>query len=202
VDQVLHARLVCLDDKLDETLKDLEIELSDHEQTVGRAPENTICVQHRKVSRNHARIFPSHGGWAIEDLDSINGIFVNEERVTRTRLGHGDIIRLGPIPFRYEQDQPTLTYTSDIGASSLQDREITTVMGQNGAGSNAHSYIRSSKAQPNKVSARSERAPRSKENKAAHTLRDRHVLLRYTFATLIALGFVVLTYSLLTRFLG
>lgn len=39
-------------------------------------------------------------------MQSANGVFVNEERVTRARLGHGDIVRLGPVPFRFEFDRP------------------------------------------------------------------------------------------------
>lgn len=199
---MLHARLVCLDDKLDDTLKDLEIELSDHEQTVGRAPGNTVCVQHRKISRNHARIFPSPAGWMIEDLDSINGVFVNEERVTRISLGHGDIIRLGPIPFRYELDHPTLTYTSDIGASSFQGPETTTHLRQNGTASRSQPSMRPTNARPNKERARSEQVSGLKENKPFRTLIPRRLSLRYVGGALIASGVVALTYYVLTRFIG
>lgn len=100
------ARLICLDDLLEDSLKGLEIQLVDSEQTIGRGPQNTVSLLYKKISRQHARIYPKNGVWEIEDLHSANGVFVNEERVTRSRLGHGDIVRLGPIPFRYQLERP------------------------------------------------------------------------------------------------
>jgi pSer/pThr/pTyr-binding forkhead associated (FHA) protein len=105
-EQTPPARLICLDDLFEDTLKNLEIALTDGEQTIGRAPQNSICLVYKKISRQHARIYPNSGSWEIEDLQSANGVFVNEERVTRSRLGHGDIVRLGPVPFRFELERP------------------------------------------------------------------------------------------------
>ncbi|MGC1951830.1 MAG: FHA domain-containing protein [Gammaproteobacteria bacterium] len=105
-EQTPPARLICLDDLLEDTLKNLEIALTDGEQTIGRAAQNSICLVYKKISRQHARIYPHNGSWEIEDLQSANGVFVNEQRVTRSRLGHGDIVRLGPVPFRFELERP------------------------------------------------------------------------------------------------
>lgn len=99
------ARLICLDDLFEDTLKDLEITLTEGEQTIGRGAQNSICLVYKKISRQHARFYPSGGSWEIEDLQSANGVFVNEERVTHSRLGHGDIVRLGPVPFRFELER-------------------------------------------------------------------------------------------------
>lgn len=104
--QTPAARLICLDDLFEDGLKDLEIALIDGERTIGRAAQNSVCLPYKKISRQHARIYPRGGSWEIEDLHSANGLFVNEERVTRSRLGHGDIVRLGPVPFRFELEQP------------------------------------------------------------------------------------------------
>ncbi|PJF41112.1 MAG: FHA domain-containing protein [Chloroflexi bacterium] len=54
------------------------------------------------VSRRHALIKPSDGGYAIEDLDSTNGTWVNEQRIphdTPQPLRSGDQIRLGHLIF-------------------------------------------------------------------------------------------------------
>jgi hypothetical protein len=104
--QTPPARLICLDDLFEDTLKDLEISLTEGEQTIGRGSQNSVCLVYKKISRHHARLYPSGGSWEIEDLHSANGVFVNEERVTRSRLGHGDIVRLGPVPFRFHLERP------------------------------------------------------------------------------------------------
>jgi FHA domain/Domain of unknown function (DUF4388) len=72
--------------------------LLDSEQTIGRAPGNSIVVPDGSVSSNHARIVRSPEGFVLEDLQSRNGTFVNGERVEGKRLlADGDLIRLGKI---------------------------------------------------------------------------------------------------------
>jgi hypothetical protein len=117
-EQTPAARLICLDDLFEESLKNLEIALTDGEQTIGRAPQNSICLAYKKISRQHARISPRGGSWEIEDLQSANGVFVNEERITRSRLGHGDIVRLGPVPFRFELERPALPEETQTPSSA------------------------------------------------------------------------------------
>jgi hypothetical protein len=72
--------------------------LLDAEQTIGRAPTNSIVVPDGSVSSTHARIVRSPEGFFLEDLQSRNGTFVNGERVEARRLlADGDLIRLGKI---------------------------------------------------------------------------------------------------------
>lgn len=72
--------------------------LLDAEQTIGRAPSNSICIPDGSVSSSHARILRSAEGFVLEDLQSRNGTFVNGERVEGKRLlTDGDLIRLGKI---------------------------------------------------------------------------------------------------------
>jgi pSer/pThr/pTyr-binding forkhead associated (FHA) protein len=68
--------------------------------TVGRKEGNTIRLTERNVSREHARIRRSNGAipghYALEDLHSYNGVFVNGMRVnTPHELQHGDLIQIG-----------------------------------------------------------------------------------------------------------
>jgi pSer/pThr/pTyr-binding forkhead associated (FHA) protein len=69
--------------------------------TIGREPGNDIRIRSRFVSRRHARIVSSEDGAYIEDLDSRNGVIVNEEAVARRRLQSGDFIRIGRLQLRY-----------------------------------------------------------------------------------------------------
>lgn len=72
--------------------------LLEAEQTIGRAPTNQICLPDGSVSSVHARIVRTAEGFAVEDLQSRNGTFVNGEKVDGKRsLADGDLIRLGKI---------------------------------------------------------------------------------------------------------
>jgi pSer/pThr/pTyr-binding forkhead associated (FHA) protein len=62
---------------------------------VGRSPDNEIDVESPFVSRRHAQIVSDQTGSTIEDLNSTNGIFVNDKRVKKHRLRDGDIVAIG-----------------------------------------------------------------------------------------------------------
>ena len=68
----------------------------DREFTVGRAADNAIALEDKRVSRQHARFFLDQGHWWVEDLGSSNGTFVDGERVQRHRLEGGAVVRLHP----------------------------------------------------------------------------------------------------------
>lgn len=62
---------------------------------IGRSPDVDLVLAEDMVSRKHARILAGEGSFAIEDLDSTNGTFVNGEKVQRTGLRQGDRILIG-----------------------------------------------------------------------------------------------------------
>lgn len=70
---------------------------------VGRLADNDIVVEDSSVSGYHARITGRNGSWLLEDLDSSNGTFLNNTRVTeRTRLKSGDVILFGRTRYNAE----------------------------------------------------------------------------------------------------
>lgn len=72
--------------------------LLDAESNIGRAQDNSISIADGSVSAKHARIVRTSEGFAIEDLESRNGTFVNGEKVdTRRVLADGDLIRVGKV---------------------------------------------------------------------------------------------------------
>lgn len=64
--------------------------------TLGRSEECTVCLPDLSLSRVHARVRRTEGGYFLEDLKSRNGCFVNEVRVDfAAAIENGDRIRLG-----------------------------------------------------------------------------------------------------------
>src|SRR5580704_6122482 len=56
---------------------------------MGRAPENNLVLRDTRVSRNHAQIARADGEFILEDLGSRHGIWVNGERVEKSRRLEG-----------------------------------------------------------------------------------------------------------------
>jgi len=56
--------------------------------SVGRDGANDIVIDHPLASRRHARFERDGDGFAVHDLESTNGTFVNGERLTGTRVLH------------------------------------------------------------------------------------------------------------------
>lgn len=78
------------------------VSLTESEYLVGRHRDNNIQITDLGVSGFHARIFRSGEGYAIEDLKSRNGIWVNGTRVFHATLRSGDTVRLGATDVKYE----------------------------------------------------------------------------------------------------
>jgi pSer/pThr/pTyr-binding forkhead associated (FHA) protein len=64
--------------------------------TVGRHEENDIVLAGPTVSGRHATVTVEGGRVAIEDEGSLNGTFVNGDRVERAPLRPGDQVQIGP----------------------------------------------------------------------------------------------------------
>jgi pSer/pThr/pTyr-binding forkhead associated (FHA) protein len=62
---------------------------------IGRSPDNDLPVDNLAVSNYHARVYVEAGRLVVEDLDSLNGTFVNDMRVERATLHDGDSIHIG-----------------------------------------------------------------------------------------------------------
>lgn len=78
------------------------VPLTEPEYLIGRAPDNNINLADPGVSGYHARIFRGPDGYAIEDMKSRNGVWVNGARVFHTALRDGDQVRLGATDMTYE----------------------------------------------------------------------------------------------------
>jgi serine phosphatase RsbU (regulator of sigma subunit) len=63
---------------------------------IGRTAEASICLPAQSVSRRHAQISFHDGAYVLEDLGSVNGTFVNGQRLTEGQaLTDGDQLKIG-----------------------------------------------------------------------------------------------------------
>ena len=60
-----------------------------------------LRIEDPRVSRSHAIIVRYGRHARVLDDRSSNGTFVNGRRIVATTLAEGDVVRLGPIAFRY-----------------------------------------------------------------------------------------------------
>jgi chromosome segregation ATPase len=69
--------------------------------TVGRTPDNDLQIDAKFISRRHAVILAGPAHAIIEDLNSTNGVTVNNRRITRQPLKDGDSVVIGKTQFRF-----------------------------------------------------------------------------------------------------
>ena len=63
--------------------------------TIGRSPDCDIFLDDVTVSRNHAVLVHRNGKYYVEDQGSLNGTFVNRQRIDSARLENGDELQVG-----------------------------------------------------------------------------------------------------------
>ena len=63
--------------------------------TAGRSPDSDVFLDDVTVSRKHVEVRRKEDGWYVHDLGSLNGTYVNRERVDVTKLASGDELQIG-----------------------------------------------------------------------------------------------------------
>jgi pSer/pThr/pTyr-binding forkhead associated (FHA) protein len=88
--------------------------------TIGRGPSNDLPLEaDTKVSRLHAVLERYQSGWAIRDLGSRNGTYVNGERLLAERvLRPGDEVTIGDTRLAYRLDEAT---DASLGATRVAE---------------------------------------------------------------------------------
>jgi putative peptide zinc metalloprotease protein len=100
--------------------------------TIGRGAGNDVRLADGYVSRHHARVWREPGGYRIEDLDSLNGTFVNGERLPAGAsrvLRDYDVVAFGPgAQLRIEQPR-----ADDVGGKTMISEADATLSGAGAA---------------------------------------------------------------------
>ena len=63
--------------------------------TAGRHPESDIFLDDVTVSRRHAEFRREDGGFVVRDVGSLNGTYLNRERIDAAGLAGGDEVQIG-----------------------------------------------------------------------------------------------------------
>jgi pSer/pThr/pTyr-binding forkhead associated (FHA) protein len=69
--------------------------LGDGVTRLGRHPDSEIMLDDITVSRRHVEIERTDEGYVVTDAGSLNGTYVNQERIDRAVLHHGDELQIG-----------------------------------------------------------------------------------------------------------
>jgi pSer/pThr/pTyr-binding forkhead associated (FHA) protein len=72
-----------------------EVAVGSKEVSIGRSPDNGVVIDNPAVSHYHARVFNEEGRLMLEDFGSLNGTFVNGQRVKMVTLKPGDSVAIG-----------------------------------------------------------------------------------------------------------
>lgn len=76
--------------------------LSKDQVVLGRGSDCDLVVDRDSVSRRHARVFREGNNWAVEDLGSTNGSYVNDTQVQqRLYLRDADLLKIGAAIFKF-----------------------------------------------------------------------------------------------------
>lgn len=72
--------------------------------TLGRNPQCDIFLNDMTVSRMHAQIDLIDGCFILKDVDSFNGVWVNNASIDSRALKSGDFIQIGKFAFVYDEE--------------------------------------------------------------------------------------------------
>jgi pSer/pThr/pTyr-binding forkhead associated (FHA) protein len=92
-----------------------EFELTRPQMIVGRTDENDLVINHRSISRNHAKITrdPETQRYTISDLQSSNGVRVNGQDYGKVELRRGDVVDLGHVRLRFIEPGEDFVFARD-----------------------------------------------------------------------------------------
>jgi pSer/pThr/pTyr-binding forkhead associated (FHA) protein len=75
--------------------------MTGEKMTIGRSPETDVFLDDVTVSREHATLVRRGGEWFLDDSGSLNGTYVNRQRVDSHRLADGDELQIGKFKLTF-----------------------------------------------------------------------------------------------------
>lgn len=87
--------------------------------TIGRLPDNHLVLADALVSRQHAEVRKAGERYRMVDLNSLNGVYVNNLKVQDEQLAHGDVITIGEAKLLFEDSPATPTMAANVSLGGL-----------------------------------------------------------------------------------
>ncbi|MEO8842961.1 MAG: FHA domain-containing protein [Kofleriaceae bacterium] len=99
-----------------------EFELTRPQMIVGRTDENDLVVNHRSISRNHAKVTRDTDTqrYTISDLQSSNGVRVNGQDYGKVELRRGDVVDLGHVRLRFVEPGEDFVFARDAVIADVE----------------------------------------------------------------------------------
>lgn len=85
--------------------------------TVGRAPDNDLVIAHESISGHHAKIQREEDSYIVVDLDSTNGVKVEDVPTTTGPLTNGTKVTFGKVDAVYECEETAAAEEDDAEVS-------------------------------------------------------------------------------------
>src|SRR3954468_19179940 len=95
-----------------------------HPITIGRAADNDIGISDALASRHHARLVATPSGMQTQDTNSVNGTFVNGERIKTKALADNDIVTIGNLDFVFTDGDLVGRAEPATTAGGLEARDV------------------------------------------------------------------------------
>ncbi len=96
--------------------------LGDKPVVLGRSIESDFQISERSISRRHCRIYRESGRFWVEDLNSTNHTFLNEEMTDRAPLRDGDHLRVSQTVLKFvDEGNIEAGYHSELHESTIRD---------------------------------------------------------------------------------
>ncbi|HUH65390.1 MAG TPA: FHA domain-containing protein [Syntrophales bacterium] len=105
-----------------------EIPLVEDVTRIGRKADNDIVIDNQAVSGYHARIKRQGGALFIEDMNSLNGTYINGQKISKAELHAGDVILIGVHTLDIILDRPKETDSKGFAVRG-RSMDETVVMG-------------------------------------------------------------------------
>lgn len=105
-----------------------EVTVGPRAVTIGRAPDNDIQIDNLAVSSHHARVFAEESRLVLEDLNSLNGTFVNNQKIQRVNLKQSDQILIGKhhivVDMGGAVEAPTIPEAKKVVAPKVEETMV------------------------------------------------------------------------------
>jgi len=102
-----------------------EIPLDQDVMTIGRKEENDIVIDNQSVSGRHAKILKEGDSVFVEDVNSLNGTYVNGQKIFKSELFNGDVILIGVHTMEVISDK---TRDTDTKSFAVRGRSMDETM--------------------------------------------------------------------------